>query len=506
MNPHPLSSRRDQGSILSVVLISLLPVSALVIAATMRSDAELHTYRHRLLEYRVTQLAKSGLSIAKSVISNSGYTGNNNDALMAPFATPEYRPHSRNPAAGYAAINIDTGSTEVILDPTTPPLDVVPFVKFSTYNVESPSEAIGTDPNEEIDVWIAQIDTAWYTIESTARFGNIERTVRVFVRNKDLFTRFSMFYHKYRLYLDRDWEGDIQGNAGITIVGAGLCFTGPVNSTSPIAYQDGADPTNTYFTAGYTESSPWFPIVDWGYMDKLGKNADPAYWVNWDYENARIELLGTDVKVTATNMATGMDEVVIDSPLPANEILTVSRNVSGLSGTINGRLTIVVTDETSITGSLVYVDDDGDTACINADNPAAYGPNPNYDGDCFLGIASYNTITLSSSMPNQAELNCALYTSNHMHIEGMDVWGGSTSSVYDPTFTNASLCHFGALLIDGHLYTSVYDATTTAFVSGFEVNVFKWDRNLKETPPRFFPEIERPWFLNEESLNDHFGF
>ena len=59
-----------------------------------------------------------------------------------------------------------------------------------------------------------------------------------------------------------------------------------------------------------------------------------------------------------------------------------------------------------ITGSLVYVDGDGDSAYRNGgDHSLPYEPNDDYEGSSVLGVIANNEILYTDSIPNDFELN-----------------------------------------------------------------------------------------------------
>lgn len=100
---------------------------------------------------------------------------------------------------------------------------------------------------------------------------------------------------------------------------------------------------------------------------------------------------------------------------PANQLIYVDGNVSGLSGDVTASLTLVVNGTTKITGNLRYVDPEGDPAyhLVDADGPIQdtgdgvawdevairYVANPRYNppGPIVLGIVSRKDIEIVST-------------------------------------------------------------------------------------------------------------
>ncbi len=74
-------------------------------------------------------------------------------------------------------------------------------------------------------------------------------------------------------------------------------------------------------------------------------------------------------------------------------------------------MTVAAHGDIYVTGSLVYVDDDGHTAYLNGDNPELpYEPNDEYQGGSVLGVIAEGDILYTKDVPDNFELNGSFFS------------------------------------------------------------------------------------------------
>jgi hypothetical protein len=181
------------------------------------------------------------------------------------------------------------------------------------------------------------------------------------------------------------------------------------------------------FGGGSGEELAAVPMIPMSLLKELERKAEGYYHVSGSnslYQTYGIPAAGTiSVDVTfgergKLRMAIRRETWNYDTgwiDYPTNQLIYVDGNVTALSGTVSGRVTLVVNGSTRITGSLRYVDADGDPACCLMDDsgPVAetgvdvawgesraatglrYAANPNYNPSTpppVLGLASRGNV------------------------------------------------------------------------------------------------------------------
>jgi hypothetical protein len=160
-------------------------------------------------------------------------------------------------------------------------------------------------------------------------------------------------------------------------------------------------------------------------------------------------------------------------------------NISGLEGTLNGQLTLATSGGITLTGSLQYVDDAGNTAYLNGipGNPETdeYQPNPDYTGSSVLGVVANGDIYYHPDAPAQMEHNAYFFSANG----NFGVPGGYP--------LKSTLRRLGGVTtkysnIGGYLNSS---GTVT---SGFPDRLYFYDDHMRSNPPPRFLTVEEPVF------------
>jgi len=204
-------------------------------------------------------------------------------------------------------------------------------------------------------------------------------------------------------------------------------------------------------------------------------------------------------------------------------LIYIDGRILSVEGDLQGRLTLVSTDKVRITGDIRYIDDSGQTAMLNGNNPdAPYTRNPDYEGSSVLGIIAKDDILFTWTMKNDSEINATL-----MSVEGrvgtdallLDANGEpvqdttknralymteaerTMEDLYDrgnfttKSFINESLRRIGGIISNDRImetYIKSKKDGTAAVAAGFKRGAMRFDFNLLRNPPPFYVEIPRP--------------
>lgn len=215
-----------------------------------------------------------------------------------------------------------------------------------------------------------------------------------------------------------------------------------------------------------------------------------------------------------------------------------------MSGEISTRTTLATTANIDVTGSVKYVDEDGDYATklvhdddlegvaeedigtvpdigdstsIAPTDPVTYLANSRppgiaaeaddgfYDGTAVLGVVASKDIILKSSLSQNAEIAGAyLSLEKRMTLEGLtyNASGQLTGlSGANPFYINngarSSIRRFGSLVSYKRPCTTVVTGSGS-FLYGFKTGFSLFDENMKQTPPPFFPKDKKPMYLGWE--------
>ena len=204
-------------------------------------------------------------------------------------------------------------------------------------------------------------------------------------------------------------------------------------------------------------------------------------------------------------------------------MIYVDGRITRLYGDLNGRLTIVGNEKARLTGSIRYVDNDGDTAMLNgSDYTQKYIRNSSYQGRSTLGVIARDDILMTDSLPGQAELNGTFMAVNgRVGIDGF--WADSTGELYGDSstardtyltlaqreveraydlssyhshpFVYSSLRRIGGIVSNNRVvetYITQRSDGTSQVSAGFKRGTMKFDTNLIFNPPPNFVEVPRP--------------
>ncbi len=213
-----------------------------------------------------------------------------------------------------------------------------------------------------------------------------------------------------------------------------------------------------------------------------------------------------------------VSETYVDLGDAANTIFIDGR-ITKLSGDLKGRVTVVGNEKVRVTGSLRYVDGEGDPAMLNGDQFAKpYIRNEAYDGKSVLGVVARDDVLLTSSLPKQAEINATLLSATgRVGIDGFQIsdlgepvkdWRyGLTATEIEKenayrytgttnyTFKYESLRRIGGIISNDRIletYVLPRSDGTSYVDSGFKRGTMRYDFNLMFNPPPNFVEVPRP--------------
>ena len=258
-----------------------------------------------------------------------------------------------------------------------------------------------------------------------------------------------------------------------------------------------------YRTETRTREVPVYGTEDYEYTH------DNPVWVTESYVVSRWEFQYPQ-EVRRESLPLGSDE---------SGVIYVDGRVTRLEGDLKGRLTVVGNEKVRITGTIRYVDDDGDTVMLNGnDKTEPYERNAEYDGSGVMGVIARNDIVFTRSMPDQAELNATFMSvEGRVGIDGFAILDDGTPTKdysyglseeahslehnYDRTayrtrrFRKESLRRIGGLISNNRIVETYIqpDSNGNAYVdAGFKQGSMKFDLNLIFNPPPNFVEVPRP--------------
>jgi len=212
------------------------------------------------------------------------------------------------------------------------------------------------------------------------------------------------------------------------------------------------------------------------------------------------------------------NETYIELGEAANTVYIDGR-VTRLYGDVHGRATLIANEKVRVTGSLRYVDDQGDTAMLHGDvYNQPYQRNVDYNGDSVLGVIARDDILFTHDMSDESEINATLMSSTgRVGIDGFAIteegeptenWRLGLSDAenlkedaYQWTnyetqrFVKDSLRRIGGLISNDRIletYIRPRSDGTSYVDAGFKRGQMRFDFNLMFNPPPNFVEVPRP--------------
>jgi len=527
----------ERGSMLAVVSVALLPVIGLISIFFSRSVNEMHAHMARRHADMAVQRSLAAMEIARNIITNSNYDdpayANKNARIWEALSRNDVD-HLRPSPDGnlFMFFNRDTGRREY----RTYGEVLAPGGNYSAYRLLTEVDLVddltgeADDASEKVRVYVVQLTDLWHMLEAEATVRGVTRTSRVVVRERDPFTRFSVLIGSHYQGISGTPKGDIHTNEKLQIFFPDGHFDDFVSAYQGFEWFIGADWSNTDFAGGYDETTA-APIVlpDLNEVQARMRPpvADLSSWergsdylyVGTDYENIQITFNDEDVVVTAEHVTNpGVPVPIYNGSLRDMSRIYVTGAITSIEGDLNGRLSVATESSqgVNITGSLRYVDGDGDPAMLNPNDPNNYGPNPDYDGNSALGIiAPEGPVLYDHGIPDTFEMHAAVYAGDSVGLPGLGFTGpdapypynhpsfgpGQYVYTYDPSFQKQNLNMLGLTIADHRWVGSVVDGNGNV-LSGFQDGSINYDRSLLNNPPPFFLDLERPLFKAVEILEN----
>jgi hypothetical protein len=207
-----------------------------------------------------------------------------------------------------------------------------------------------------------------------------------------------------------------------------------------------------------------------------------------------------------------------------NGTIFIDGRVVSVEGDLNGRVTLVSTDKVRVTGDIKYIDDEGDTAMLNGNNPSQpYSRNTEYEGSSVLGIIAKDDVVFTWNMSDAAEINATLMSvEGRVGMDGIwldangepyqDSWKTrkrllskeeyTIEDLYDRTgtyrtrsFVKESMRRIGGLISNDRImetYIRTRRDGTAYVAAGFKRGAMRFDFNMLHNPPPNFVEVPRP--------------
>ena len=388
--------RREKGSALVITLVFSVTFAGLATFLLGRVQTEARIQGHRQNRTKALNICMGGIDAAMVLVSASAYNA-------GPFS-------DRNTVL-YNADSLEDGVPGAFI------------LDDGTYKVQ-----------------VNNIGAMWYELISTSTVGEDTREIMLRVREKDFFSRYSLFAENGHVVVDdtNRWFGDVHVNREVRfrnrIIGTYAKFYGMVTSCERARdYAESGGVAETRNNGGFI-GGEHFNMRDDGPPDALGR---PYGWVELPpateltklgqvardgatkqsfggtYDEAvhgAVWLGPNGVSVedgSATNMRTYITfsdssanrrqmrivlvegtTTVVDETLtiPWEGVVHVEGDIDGISGDVNSRTTVVSeTGHVNISDDICYVDDSGRPVYLydetNPESEANFTLNPDYMKD-----------------------------------------------------------------------------------------------------------------------------
>lgn len=271
------------------------------------------------------------------------------------------------------------------------------------------------------------------------------------------------------------------------------------------------DVQETYVSGWHQEMSTWTEWVQTGTHPEVRTRSVFDHWeaVEWDEQVP----IYRDEEYAAIETQTVPERYVRTETIPTRGVLYVEKLIRSVKGQVNGQMTIVSNTAATITGSIQYVDDEGDKRMRNgesADMTSEYSLNPDYGGNSVLAIMSTGDLTFSHEVPQNFEINAALVsTQGRVGYEGLvPINDGATvenhidQSLAPTDKIKESIRRLGGIVSRKRPVSSFIHDQTMQVVAGFKWGKSMMDPNLVlrggssvVTPPMVIREEKPLWLL-----------
>ncbi len=500
--------RSERGNLLGVATLVLVPVIGLVGGFYGRTASEMRAHEQRRDEILATERAFAAIEIGRNIVTNSTYTSARNDrlknAVTAGVLRPDWNDDSESRFIGFDTATGDRISFDNVDDL---PVSGRPYYLLQTVDLEDGVIGDADQDTDEVSVYCVALTGLWHMLEARCKVGTMSRTARIYVRERDPFTRYSIFIDNHYQGISGAPKGDIHTNRTLQLYYPDGVYDDFVSARDGFQWMIGGSFANTQFNAGYAAPTAEVVMPALADIAAIRPFASAPYYISSTYKDIEVIMTGANVQIRAKHNTTSVLSTLYNGPLPANGVIYAERNISRVEGTLNGRLTVATasTTGTTITGSVRYVDGNGNPAMLNPTSPTTYTRNPAYEGRSAFGIVSLGPVVYSMSLPTNFEFNGAIFSSaGNVGAPGLTFTSnGAYVSAYNAAFRKSTMCTLGSVIADRRYVGSVVNGSGTV-LSGFDNGATIYDRELLNNPPPHFLEIDRPLFKGIEILEHNF--
>ncbi len=457
---------------------------------------------------------------------------NNGQVRVKPYTKPRWETVTQ------------TSTTKVLVGYTTETTQVWQDVQVGTQQVEKTRQVIDYYVTETYKVkqTVYRTVTETYTVQVPVyetQTVTKTRQVPVYSTRTVTKTRQVKVFVPYDTS-DASGSGTTIGDSGGGVLGEYKWITEEyqVEETYISGYTTETYTTTEQVLVGYTTETRTRDVqVEDGFVWVDQTRQVPVYKTETYYETVPVyekQLVDTTTSVPVyENVETTKTSTVYQPAVPLGEelvwvedqagIIYIDGRILSVEGDLQGRLTLVSTDKVRITGDIRYIDDGGDTAMLNGDDPTApYTRNPDYQGSSVLGIIAKDDVLFTWEMDSASEINGTLLsvegrvgsdallltpegeavqdtttnrkkymTAEERTLEDLYDRGGFTTK----SFVKDSLRRIGGIISDERIMETYIKAKadgTATVAAGFKRGAMRFDFNLLRNPPPFFVEIPRP--------------
>ena len=456
--------RHERGTLLVAILPLAVMVGGFVLLSTATARTYLDEHQARRHQTTATNEASAALAQAMARARTSGYTNNSNDLLRT----------SAEDGEDTGFVNAEDNPVKVLL-------------------VRDTSE-----------VWVSRLRDGWYQLDAVASQGGRRTHVRTLVRERDPFSRFGAFVNRHPLGIAGAPRGDIHTNRVLQLFFPNGYYQDPVTSRDGFEWLVNANWNNTKFPGGYNDDADEITMPTVNSIQALSEYSDGALAALLGSNpasnyNIQVLLKGNTYDLVAVPKGSGATLTANDLPYPEDGVIYVDGDIASLRGELDSRVTVACTGKVTITGSLRYVDGNGDPIYLNglsqdpANNP--YVPNPDYDGNAVLGVIANGDILYSKSVPDWMEINGTFFSATGRYgLPGLKFTSdGRYVTSYDSTFRKKGYRRLGGIVTDLRIVSTVVNGQGQV-LSGFDNGTSVFDQRLRSEPPPHFLAVNRPLF------------
>ncbi len=240
-------------------------------------------------------------------------------------------------------------------------------------------------------------------------------------------------------------------------------------------------------TAGGYWKTEYYYVKEW----KDVKEPDGTYKV-WEWVQTYVK-----VPVTKYKKKWVPGELVQKSTFSADGIFYFEDRIRSLKGQLNGNVTLVSDQNVKITGTIQYVDGNGETAYLNGLKPSEeYIPNPDFERDHALGVIAKDAILYSKGSPNTMEINASLISiEDRVGFEGIKIDASGKAKRNGGKKIKTSLRRSGSIMCAFRPMATLLNSKGQV-ETGFKEGASVYDRSLLANPPPGYPTEDVPSYLD----------